>query len=165
VPITAQHVHQVEAEAKKIIVLRNTAGKTFKMALFIVTLHITMYFLFVAGFGDVIGTQKFMVWKHTWHTEVRKMPPSFKSEGTPEYEAWLKETTEATPSCQPDGSKNKKDWRDVTPQFKPEGTPECAACSKKQPSRLRRASPTDRRRRRFVAKRCWTDLKQGFRGN
>ena len=42
-PITAQHVNQVEAEAKKLIDLRNTAGKASNMASFIVALHNTMY--------------------------------------------------------------------------------------------------------------------------
>ena len=40
VPITAQHVNQVEAEAKKLIDLSNTAGKASNMASFIVALHI-----------------------------------------------------------------------------------------------------------------------------
>jgi len=42
-PITAQHVNQVEAEAKKLIALRNTDGKAANMASFIVALHNTMY--------------------------------------------------------------------------------------------------------------------------
>ena len=67
-PITAQHVNQVDAEAKKLIDLRNTAGKASNMASFIVALHSTMYFGFVEEFGVENGTPKFLDWKHTWHT-------------------------------------------------------------------------------------------------
>ena len=77
-PITAQHVNQVEAEAKNLIALRNTAGKASNMASFIVALHNTMYFGLVEEFGVENGTQKFLDWKHTWHTEVGKLSPSCK---------------------------------------------------------------------------------------
>ena len=63
----------VEAEAKKPIALRNTAGKASNMAPFIVALHSTMYFSFVEKFGVVDGTPKFLDWKHTIHTEVGKL--------------------------------------------------------------------------------------------
>jgi len=59
-PITTQHVNQVEAEAKKLIALRNTADKAFNMASFIVALHSTKYFGFVVEFGFVIGMPKFL---------------------------------------------------------------------------------------------------------
>ena len=43
-PITAQHVNQGKAEAKKLIDLRNTAGKAFNMASFIAVsyTHLTL---------------------------------------------------------------------------------------------------------------------------
>jgi len=84
VHITAQHVNQVEAEAKNLIALRNMAGKASNMASFIVALHNTMYFGLVEEFGVENGTQKFLDWKHTWHTEVGKLSPSCKPKGSEE---------------------------------------------------------------------------------
>jgi len=123
-PITAQHVNQVKAEAKKLIDLRNTAGKASSMASFIVALHNTMHFSLVEEFGVENGTPKFLDWKHTWHTEVGKLSPSCKPKGSEEYKAWLKTTIEANPACQPDGSEEYKAWRDVTPQCQPDGSEE-----------------------------------------
>jgi len=115
-------VNQVKAEAKKLIDLRNTAGKASNMASFIVALlHSTMYFIFVKEFGVEIGKPKFLDWKHTYHTEVGKLSPSCKPNGSKEKEDWRG----VTPSCQPEGSKEKKeDWRGVTPSSQPEGSKE-----------------------------------------
>ena len=77
-------MNQVEAEAKKLIALRNTDGKASNMASFIVALHNTMYFGLVEEFGVENGTQKFLDWKHTWHTEVGKLSPSCKPKGSEE---------------------------------------------------------------------------------
>jgi len=124
-------VNQVEAEAKKLIALRNTDGKASNMASFIVALHNTMYFGFVEEFGFFEnGTPKFLDWKHTYHTEVGKLSPSSKPKGSEEYKACLKATIEANPACQPKGSEEKEAWRDVTPQCQPEGSEEYKACLK-----------------------------------
>jgi len=63
-------------------------------------------------------------------TEVGKLSPSCKPEGSEEYKAWLKATIEANHACQPDGSEEKKAWRDVTPQCQPDGSEEKEAWRK-----------------------------------
>jgi len=73
VPITSDHVMQVESAAQKLIDLRNTSGKAFNMASFIVALHHTMYFLFVAEFGNDEGTRRYLEWKFTYHSECGKL--------------------------------------------------------------------------------------------
>jgi len=92
--------------------VRNTAGKAFNMASHVTALHNTMEFRFKAEFGDEIGLQKYLAWKHTWHTEVGKLSPSCKPKESLEYKAW--QTIEANPACQPDGSDNKEAWRKQT---------------------------------------------------
>ena len=57
--ITAQHVKQVAAEAKKLIALRNTAGKVFNMASWNVAVHHMMDFRPKKEFGNEIGLQKY----------------------------------------------------------------------------------------------------------
>ena len=101
--ITAQHVKQVAAEAKKLIALRNTAGKAFNMASWAVAMHHMMEFRLKKEFGNEIGLQKYFAWKRTWHTETGKQSPSCKPKGSEEYEDWFEKTIEANPACQPDG--------------------------------------------------------------
>jgi len=93
-------------KAKKLIALRNTAGKAFNMASYVAALHHTMKFRFKAEFGDEIGLQKYLAWKRTWYTETGKLSPSYKPKGSLENKAWLKKTQ----SCQSDGSKEKEAW-------------------------------------------------------
>ena len=76
--ITAQHVKQVAAEAKKLIALRNTAGKVFNMASWAVAVHHMMEFRLKKDFGNEIGLQKYIAWKRTRHTETGKLSPSCK---------------------------------------------------------------------------------------
>jgi len=56
--------------------------------------------------------QKYLAWKHIWHTETGKLSPSFKPKESLEYKAWLKTVIEANPACQLDGSDDEKEaWR------------------------------------------------------
>ena len=71
--ITPVIVDELTSEAKALIYKRNTSGKAFNMASFIVALHFTMYFMFVKKLGQVEGTVQYEAWKHTWHSEVGKL--------------------------------------------------------------------------------------------
>ena len=50
--ITPVIVNELTSEAKALIDKRNTSGKAFNMASFIVALHTTMYFMFVKKLGQ-----------------------------------------------------------------------------------------------------------------
>ena len=52
-------MNQVAAEAKKLIALRNTAGKVFNMASWNVAVHHMMDFRPKKEFGNEIGLQKY----------------------------------------------------------------------------------------------------------
>ena len=125
-------MNQVAAEAKKLIALRNTAGKAFNMASWAVAMHHTMEFRFKKEFRNEIGLQKYFAWKRTWHTEIGKQSPACKPEGSEEYEAWR----DVTPQCQPEGSEEYEAWLEATieaiPACKPKGSEEYEAWRKKQ---------------------------------
>jgi len=105
------------------------------MASHVTALHHTTEFRFKAEFGDEIGLKKYLAWKHTWHTEVGKLPPSHKPKGPLEYKAWLKTAIEANPACQPDGTDKKEAWRKATieasPSSQPDGSEEKEALARR----------------------------------
>jgi len=75
-----------------------------------------------------IHKPKFEDWKRSYHTQCGKRSPSCKPNGSKEKEDWRKATIKANPSCKPNGSKEKEDWRKATikanPSCKPNGSKE-----------------------------------------